>query len=312
MDRPSGAPPPHPGATAYARPRDSRLAILLGLSTALFWGLSFISIKVTVAVIPPMSLGLARFLVAMAVLPLIALLARESLRVAARDLPLLATGGLVGVTLYFLCENNGVLLLTASESSLVIGVIPVATMLAERLFLGTRLPARAYAGALLSFAGVGLIAARSPGASGEPAGFIYMGGAALAWVAYSFATRPLFSRYGRVTVTFWQSLFGLIGFVPFAIAESPAWRMPDLVVSLNVLYLGVVCTALGYWFYVTTLDLIGAGGASVFVNLIPVVSVVAGFLILGERLAPVQLAGGAVAVAGVFLATLPGRRARGA
>jgi len=43
--------------------------------------------------------------------------------------------------------------------------------------------------------------------------------------------------------------------------------------------------------------------SSVFINLIPVVSIVASFILLGERLAPLQLLGGAAAIVGVYLAT---------
>lgn len=279
----------------------------MGLATALIWGLTFLSIKVVVAVFPPMSLGFARFVVAVAILPLVALATKESLRVAPRDLPLLAASGLVGVTLYFLCENNGIMLLSASEASLIIGSIPVLTMLAERLFLGSRLGRRAYLGAVLSLAGVGLIAARSPGAASSPLGFVFMAGAAISWVGYSFLTRPLGPRYGRVAITFWQSLFGMLGFVPFVLAELPSWVMPGPVVVLNILYLGVFGSAIGYWFYVTSLDILGAGAASAFINLIPVVSVVAAYLVLGERLAGLQLLGGAVAVLGVWLATAPAK-----
>jgi len=46
----------------------------------------------------------------------------------------------------------------------------------------------------------------------------------------------------------------------------------------------------------------------VFINLIPVVSVIASFFVLGERLSPLQLAGGAVAIGGVYLASLAGSR----
>lgn len=288
-------------------------AMLMGFATALLWGLSFLSIKIALGVLPPMTLGLARFIVAVAILPLIALAMKESLKVAWKDIPILAAGGLVGVTLYFLCENNGVKLLSASESSLVIGVIPVATMLAERVFLKTKLGPRAYIGAILSFAGVGLIAARSEGATSSPLGFLYMAGAALAWVLYSFITRPLSSRYGRVSVTFWQSFFGLLGFIPFAIAEGPSLSMLAGPIILHVLYLGIFCSAIGYWFYVSSLEILGPGPSSTFINLIPVVSVIAAFFLLGERLAGLQLAGGAAAIAGVYLATMPsrGQAARG-
>lgn len=282
------------------------LARAFGFATALIWGLSFLSIKVAIAVIPPMTLGLLRFVIAAALLPLLALATRESLRVRSRDLPRLASGGLIGVTLYFLCENNGVKLLSASEASLVVGVIPVVTMLAERAFLGKSVGFRSYLGALLSFVGVGLIAAKSAAATSSPLGFLYMGGAALSWVAYSFVTRPLSARYGQVSITFWQSLFGMLGFIPFAIAENPSLAGLSASVVLNVLYLGVFCSALGYWFYVVSLDVLGAGPANSFINLIPVVSVLAAFLLLGERLSGLQWAGAAAAVAGVYLATAKG------
>ncbi|HUW40618.1 MAG TPA: DMT family transporter [Rectinemataceae bacterium] len=283
-------------------------APLYGLFVALIWGLSFLSIKTAVAVLPPMTLAASRFVIACAVLPFLALVAKQSLGVAWRDVPVLAAGGLVGVTLYFLGENNGVRLLSASESSLIIGAIPVLTVLTERVFLKTKLGTRAYLGAVASFAGVSLIVARSAGATSSPVGYLYMGVAALSWVAYSFLTRPVSGRYGRITVTFWQSLFGLAGCVPFALTERAAWRAPGTEVVLNVLYLGILCSAVGYWLYVEALETLGAGRASVFINLIPVVSVIGAFFILGERLSGLQLAGGAVAIAGVYLATMQPRR----
>jgi len=290
--------------------KDRNIARLFGLATALIWGLSFMAIKSAVAEVAPMSLGFARFAIALLILPFIALGVREDLRIALRDLPLFALGGIFGFTLYFLGENNGVKLLSSSESSIVIGTIPVATMLAERLFLAARLPGRAYVGALLSFAGVALIVARAGGGASSLAGFLYMGLAAACWVVYAFLTRPLTGRYGRVSVTFWQSLFGLLGFVPFALAEAASWRAPSGLAWLSILYLGIFCSALGYWFYITSLDILGAGASSVFINLIPVVAVIAGFLFMGDRLALAQWLGAVVAIAGVYLATAPGREGR--
>ena len=208
-------------------PKDRSLARALGLAVALVWGLSFLSIKAAVAEVPPMTLGLARFAVALLVLPLIALATRSDLRVRAKDLPVLALGGLIGYTLYFLGENNGVLRLSASESSILIGTIPVATMLAERLFLRTRLALRAYLGALLSLAGVALIVAKTGSGTSSAAGWLYMGLAALCWVAYAFVTRRTTGTYNQLAVTIWQTLFGFIGFIPFALAESGQWRAPS-------------------------------------------------------------------------------------
>ncbi len=320
--------------------RSHRTATALGFAVAFLWGMTFLSIKVALTGLSPMTLALSRFMVASALLPLIAFLLKEKLAVRPRDLPLLAAAGLVGVTLYFFFENNGILRLSASESSLIIGAIPVVTILAERAIFGTKHGLRVYTGVIASFAGVALIVTQSKGGASSLPGYLFMGGAALSWVAYTFLTKPLSGKYGLLAVTFWQIFFGMLGCIPFALYENltagagktvvasslsagqasalPAAAsnllpvMPPaspLAVWLNVLYLGIFASAIGYWFYVITLETLGAAKSSVFINLIPVVSVVAAYILLGERLGPTQLAGGLVAVAGVFLATAPERSA---
>ena len=281
-----------------------RTATLYGLAIALLWGLSFLSIKVAVREVPPMTMAAARFLMAAAALPLLAAWRGISLRVAPRDLPLLAAGGFVGVTLYFYGENHGVALLSASLSSIIIGTIPVITVLAERAFLGTRLGARTYVGAVLSCLGVAVIVARPEAGGGSIAGYLYMALATGAWVVYSFLTRPLARRYGQLCLSFWQILFGFLTSLPFALAEAHSWQTPSVSAVLNLVYLGLLCTALGYWLYIAALELLGPGRASLYLNLIPVVSVVAAYFLLGERLGLFQVVGGAAAVLGVYVATV--------
>jgi drug/metabolite transporter (DMT)-like permease len=286
-----------------------RSALIFAIFVSVLWGLSFLSTKVAVAGMPPMTLAVARFVVAVVLLYALALGTHENLRIKLRDTPILALGGIAGVTFYFLCENNGIALLTASESSLIIATIPVLTMLVERLVFRTVFKPRSLVGAVLSFVGVALIVLPSIGSgSSSFLGFLYMGGAAVSWVVYALVTKPLGTKYGHISVTFWQSLFGLVGCIPFSIAESPAWKALNLPVTLNVLYLGVFCSALGYWLYVVAMDRLGAGTVSVFLNLVPVVSVGAAFFVLGERLGALSLVGGAVAVGGVYLATSSGPR----
>lgn len=283
-------------------------AIAMASATAFLWGLSFLSIKTAVVAIPPMSLGLARFVVGCAVLYAAFAIRGKKPSLALKDAPLMVLSGLFGVTIYFLGENNGVLRLSASEASLVIGTIPVLTMLADGAVFRTPLTRSQYAGAGLSAIGVTLIVAESLRLSPSPSGYLFMGLAALSWVAYSFLTKPLLKRYSSLEVTFWQSVFGGLGFIPFALAERVEPSAVSWIVVANVMYLGVFCTAVGYLFYVASLEALGAGVSSVFINLIPVVSVAASYIVLGETLSPLQLAGGAVAIAGVYLASLARQR----
>ncbi len=288
---------PHP-----LNPR--KLGIAAGISIALIWGLSFLSIKVAVAVVPPMTLGLLRFIAATALLALLKRLLAPQDKLQPKDIPLLAAAGLVGVTLYFFCENNGVKLVTASEASLAIAFIPVMSLLAERIFLKTRLRPAQYAGAALSTLGVYLLVSGGISGHSDIRGYIFMFGAGISWVIYSFITRKISARYQRITIVFYQSLFGMLGFIPFALLERRAWAPISPIVWANIAFLASFCSALGYWFYVVSVDKLGLSVSSVFINLIPVVAIIAGFAVLGDRLQLIQVLGAVVVLGGVFLATL--------
>jgi drug/metabolite transporter (DMT)-like permease len=294
------------------------------LACVLFWGISFISIKITLEAFPPMTLGAFRFAIAILFLFFIKRRYSPTEKLKIQDLPLLIPAGLTGVTLYFFCENNGVARITASEASLISAFIPVLTMIAEWLrewlrYIRRKQPAlspqriapRRWIGALISVAGVWLIG-RASISAGEgnggnirsALGYLFMSGAAVSWVAYCFLTRRLFAHCSQTHITFWQNVFGFIAFVPFAVAEFPAWGRPNPVVLGHLVFLGIGCSALGYWFYVMSLENLGVAIPALFINFIPAVTIITGFFVLGERLARTQWFGAALVLTGITLATL--------
>ena len=292
-------------------------AVIAIILCALFWGFSFISIKITVEVFPPMSLGLLRFAIALVFLYFIKLKLAPDEKLKKRDIPLLAGAGSIGVTLYFFCENNGVALVTASEASIAIGVIPVLTMTADwisrkvsrnRQASAHQIGTRQWAGAFISVAGVWLVAGVSFALSGSIAGYVYMGGAAFCWVAYSLLTRPLFERCSRIYIVFWQSVAGFIGFIPFSILEFKHWGTPNLPILFHLIFLGICCSAFGYWLYVRSLEALGMSVTAVFINLIPLLTVIFGFFIMGDRLTLLQWLGAALVIGGVYLSMWEGKR----
>ncbi|AEJ18391.1 DMT family transporter [Gracilinema caldarium] len=286
------------------------IALLAILGAVVFWGLSFISIKIAVVVLPPMTLGAFRFFLGTILLFFIKGRLAPDERLHREDIPYLAGAGLIGVTAYFFFENNGVARVSASEASIIIAAIPVLSMLMER-FLPPRKPLRLHrwAGAALSIVGVYLVVLPSLPSAGplrtasDPMGYLFMLGAALSWVGYALLTQGLSAKRSRIYIVFWQSVFGFLGFIPFAVFEKPLWTELSWSVLVHVAYLGIFCSALGYWFYVYALQYLGVGTSSVFINLIPVVTVVAGFFVLGERLVSLQWWGALAVISGVYLAT---------
>ncbi|MDR2759134.1 MAG: DMT family transporter [Spirochaetaceae bacterium] len=292
----------------------------------LFWGISFVSTKIAGAAFPPMSLGALRFALALVFLFFIKNRSAPGERLERQDLPLLIGAGLTGVTLYFFFENTGLSLISASVASIIVASIPALTLGAQWLEgklprpgkkqgeAPARIPGRRWLGALISMAGVVLTArgagAPPPGtetgssgiAGGNILGYLCMTGAALSWVAYCFLSRPLFSRRSRIYIVYWQTFFGFLAFIPFAALEFPRWGRPNPEIILHVGFLGICCSALAYRFYAQSLAVLGISISALFLNFVPVITVVAGFFILGERLNPAQWAGAALVLAGVYLA----------
>jgi len=301
------------------RTSERRKALVAIILCSLFWGFSFISIKITVEVFPPMSLGLLRFAMALVFLYFFKQKLAPNEKLRSRDIPLLVGAGLIGVTFYFFFENNGVALVTASEASITIGTIPVLTMVADWISgkitkrKNSDLPqigARQWIGACVSIAGVWLVAGVSFILSGSALGYLYMTGAVVCWVAYSLLTRPLFARCSRIYIVFWQSVAGFVGFIPFAILEFDRWGTPTLPVVFHLVFLGIFCSAIGYWLYARSLEVLGMSISAIFINLVPLLTVVFGFFVMGDRLTPLQWLGAFLVVAGVYLSILEWRPAK--
>ena len=70
---------------------------------------------------------------------------------------------------------------------------------------------------------------------------------------------------------------------------------------VGLLWLGVLGTGLAYLLYFRVLERWGATRATLVTYIIPIVAIVLGFIVLGERLRPLELVGAVLIIAGVVL-----------
>lgn len=278
------------------------MALLAIFCTAIVWGLSFISIKITVAVIPPMTLALLRFIIASVFLFLVLKKMEPDTRLAKKDIPSTALSGLLGVTAFYSLQNIGIKLTTASAASMIIAAIPIFTIVGEFVAFKNRLSLMKTFSVILSIIGVYLIVAtQQENSSIGFEGNLFMLGAAIAWVIYTLITKPLTEKYSQLSVVTYQIIFGTLALIPFSLFET--WELKALNYSIifHLVYLGVICSALANYLYVYAMNILGVGNVSLFVNFIPVVSVIGGFSILQEPLNKLQILGGIIVLLSVFI-----------
>ncbi len=286
--------------------RDRGLALLAGLAVVVIWGVSFTATRVAVREIPPLTLALLRF--AMAVLVMWPLLRRRlvGLELSRSDRWGVLWVGLTGVTLAFLFENLGLKYTTASRGALIVAATPLATAAAEAVAT-RRLPRLATSlGLGLGFAGVVVVVGTGSGGAATLLGDLFMVCTVFTWAAYAFLTFRLTARLPSVVLTFLALAAGTLALVPLSAVELAITGMgrPGAAALVALLYLGIFCSAIAYVWWNRAIQVLGATATNSLIYGIPVVGVVTGVMVLGEPLGVGVVTGGALVVAGVALTSL--------
>lgn len=272
--------------------------------TVFFWGVSFVSIKVAVTEIPPVTMALLRFMIASVILGVMLKKVEPKKRIEKADLPKMLAGGILGITLYFYFENTGVKLTTAANASLIVMVVPVLTIVLDMVFFRTRLSGLkllgiviAVVGSYLSVTGNGQLELDASSFKGN----ILIICSMLAWALYTLVNKSLQGKYSGLFLTAWQTILGTLCLLPLSLLEYREWQWFSLIAFWNVLFLALFCSVLCYLFYVYALKYLDVAATTLYLNLIPVVGVVSGYFILNESVLPIQLLGGIITVFAIII-----------
>ncbi len=278
------------------------ISIVFLLITVLAWGISFLSIKISLTVFPPVSLAFYRFLIAGVIQFLLIKMLGINEKIDKKDLPLLIVAGLTGITIYYILENNGLMRISANDASIIVAMLPVFAAIIEKLILKKKMNFIVISGIILSIIGVFLvIGAKLEG--GSLIGYLLMFLSAISFAIYIVITKPLFQKYSDITIAFYQSIIGCIGFIPFLFFEEVKWELMDLNILINFLFLAIICSAIANYIYLYALNNTSVSVASIFLNLIPVVTFISSFIIYDEKLSGIQLFGALIVIASVTMVT---------
>jgi len=275
------------------------------LATVLIWGISFISTKASLDYFNPISLAFWRFFIAIIALYIIKKIKYPEIKMAKEDIKLFFAGGITGVFLYFMFENYGMKYLTASTASILIAVIPVFTIVFETIINKEKITAKKAVSVILSVVGVVFIVGFDPqrNITDMVIGSILILLASISWVVYTFLSKPLYKKYTTITITYYQTLIGFIFFgllMPFN--NTNIFNLP-LSIYIHVIYLGVLSSAAAYLLFIYALEYLEATVCNIFINLIPVVTVSAGIIFLGEEITIVQGIGALIIIFSILLLT---------
>jgi len=284
---------------------------LAALFTIIIWGTTFISTKVLLTDFKSVEILFFRFVIGFAALLLACPHRMKGLE--RRQELTFVLAGLSGICLYYLLENIALTYTMASNVGVIISVAPFFTAILSRLFLRSegKLRVNFFIGFVVAMAGVALISFNGSKLELNPMGDLLAVLAAFVWACYSILTRKISSFGCPVILTTRRTFFyGILFMVPALFLfdfEMRLERFADVTHLLNILYLGLGASALCFVTWNFAVKVLGAVKTSVYIYMVPVITVVTSVLVLKEPVTWVSIMGTVLAVAGLFLSEYNGK-----
>lgn len=275
-----------------------------------FWGMSFVFTKIALESLPPFTLIFGRF--GLSAIFFLILMGRHGFpRFTRRDHVKVFLTALFEPGLYFIFETKGLQYTSAAKTALIIATIPLAVAILSRIVLGERTTWVSIGGIFVSLVGIAILITGDPSfgwdLSGPLFGDLLVVGAVISAALYMIIARNLGKRHTALEITTMQILWGAVMFAPGFLWELPSiqWSAVSTGSLAALIYLTLFATITAFLCYNYALTQVPASRAAIFINCIPVVTALGAWIILGELLTPLQMAGGALVIFAVGMANLP-------
>jgi len=268
------------------------LAVVALLAVTAVWGWTFVVVQQAVAVYGVLAFLAVRFAIAAGATGLVwgGRLDRRSL----------VTGGAIGGVLAvgYVLQTWGLRHTTATNAGLITGLFVIVAPIADRVLYRTRLRARSWLAAGLSLLGLALLTGRAPTSLGLGDGLVL--GCALAFGVHI----ALLSRHAPRHDPRALSTAQMIAAAGLFLALWPFFeplRPPPREVWFALVATGLLASAVAYVVQTAAQRRLSAVHTALILTTEPVFAGVFGYLLAGERLMPVQLAGAGIILAAVTL-----------
>ena len=283
----------------------STMGILAALAAYAIFGFSYLFTKIGLEVTTPFVLLSARFTVAFLTMNLIVLTGKVKLHLKGKPIRYLLVLGIVQPVLYFICENYGLSLTSASYSGIIMGMVPVSGLILGRLMLKERVTVFQAVCSVCSVVGVALTAVGGPVAF-SLLGTLLLIGSVFAGPLFNVISRSIADKFTAFERTYVMLGFGCVVFTCMALVQNRK-DLSAVLVPLKtpsfwaaVLYLAVLSSVCAFLCLNFAMNHVNVSTTTLLSNFSTPITVISGIFILHERFTPVQLLGVVIILVSVF------------
>ncbi len=280
--------------------------------TIVIWGTTFISTKILLENFKPMEILFFRFLLGFLAL---AIVCPKRLKWNGPKQELtFAAAGLTGICLYYLLENVALTFTMASNVGVIISIAPFFTAILSHIFLReTEKPQiNFYIGFVIAMAGICLINFNGTKMHLNPLGDLLSIAAAIVWACYCVLSKKI-SSFGFPTILTTRRMFayGILFMIPFLSLGDfhiGMERFQNPANLGNMLFLGIGASALCFVTWNSAVKILGTIKTSIYIYLVPVITIAASALILNEKITVMAASGAVLTLSGLLFSERKGNK----
>ncbi|MCK7485876.1 MAG: DMT family transporter [Bacillus subtilis] len=277
----------------------------------MFWGVSFISIEALVIghYIDSVTLGFFRYVFAVIFVLIVAVVSKMSFKITKRDFVTFFLAGFMGIFMYSIFENSSMLYISSETASILVSLTPMAAVLGNRLVYKEKIGAVSILLILISIAGVAMVVFHNGldlgGLENAWIGYLFMVLSIVFWTVYTLITKKAGMKYNSLKITTIQSIVALFTFLPTLIFRPfPDFMSFGSTEWFHLIFLGVICSGVCYYLYIFSVDALGVTLPNVFINFVPLFTVLTNILVFGETIDVWTIVGGLVIILSMTLLTI--------
>jgi drug/metabolite transporter (DMT)-like permease len=286
------------------------LAIIALIGSSIIWGIATPILKLTILSIPPFTLALLRFVIALIIVIPIFFTRGYWKLINIRDLPLIAWAGILGITLNIGLLFLGASLTTGVHISILLATIPAFTVLAAVTILKEKVNLNTIIGIAISFLGTLVIIGqplleRRSQTHNAILGDLLILGSVIAWALYTIINKEIAAKYKPLAILPLIFLIGTLSFLPFAFWEfyqNSLWIFSiSKVAVFGIFYYGLFCSITAYFLFTWGLTYASATFAGIETYLIPLISLPTSAILLNEKIDRFFIAGAVLILIGLII-----------
>lgn len=283
---------------------NARIYIFITIAM-LCWSFSFIWTKIALESFPPLTLITLRLILASVLLYGFLKLSGRLQKIDKPDLKLFFALAFFEPFMYYVGETYGLTMVKPTLASVIIATIPVFAPFFAFVFLKERFTIINMLGIGVSIIGVYLIVYNTDGSETTSViGVALVFLAVLSAIIYGLLLRKIPEKYSATNIIFYQSMIGLIYFIPVAAMVDLRLLARMVILRQSVealLMLTVFASVIAFVLFADVVRKIGITKSEVFTNLIPVFTALLSWAIFKEMMNSFQWIGVFVVILGVFV-----------